>query len=528
MLAGLFLLAIWLDRSQPARSPAETYGFLSAYLAFAVLMAVATWRNWWLDARLAAPAHFVDMAVFTLIVFSTNGYTSPFFLFFMLPLLSAAIRWGWRETLATAIALVVLYLTAGSLVAQTQTFELQRFIVRSGHLVILSALLIWFGIHQRLVGLSFRIDDPDAGLAGDGDALRLGLQEAMDATGAGSGMLLMRMSDAERFTGPRIVAGEIGGAAIERPLVRLASFGIPLLFDCARDRVLAVNSRRRRRFARATAVLDQAEAAELGLAQGLIAEVRTGMAEGWLVLQDVPDLSSDYIELARELGRAAGAILERSALFAATQEGAAARTRLALARDVHDSIVQFLAGAAIRIEAIARAARSGAQVDADLQELKRLIGDEQREIRGFVSALRRDRELGLAEAVEELRSLALRLSQQWSVDCQVNATGEMVPIPIRVHLDLQQLLREAVANAVRHGQANRIAVSLSVDSDQLQLEVTDNGTGFARVAGDDDGRPIQPWSLKERVDRAHGTLMLVSEPGRTSISISLPLAGAAA
>ena len=160
MLAALFLLAIWLDRSQPSRAPTETYGFLSAYLAFAVLMAVATWRNWWLDARLAAPAHFVDMAVFTLIVFSTNGYTSPFFLFFMLPLLSAAIRWGWRETLATAVALVLLYLTAGLLVAGSQTFELRRFVVRSGHLVILSALLIWFGIHQGLVGLSFRIDDP--------------------------------------------------------------------------------------------------------------------------------------------------------------------------------------------------------------------------------------------------------------------------------------------------------------------------------------------------------------------------------
>ena len=42
------------------------------------------------------------MAVFTAIIFSTNGYTSPFFLFFILPLLSAAIRWSWRETLLTA------------------------------------------------------------------------------------------------------------------------------------------------------------------------------------------------------------------------------------------------------------------------------------------------------------------------------------------------------------------------------------------------------------------------------------------
>lgn len=528
MLAGLLLLAVSLDTSQPSQAPAQTYSFLAAYLAFALLMAAATWRNWWLDARLAAPAHFVDMGVFTLIVFSTNGYTSPFFLFFILPLLSAAIRWGWRETLATAATLVILYLAAGLLVAGTETFELQRFTVRSGHLVILSALLIWFGIHQRLVGLSYRYDDSGAGLGEDRDPLALALEQSMAATGARAGMLLMRTSSGDRFAGPAIAAGEVSSAAIGRPLVGQPSFGMPLLFDCVKDRALTMSSTRRRCFARASTVLDPDESTQLALTQGVIAEVRTGMAEGWLVLEDIPELSPDYIELAREVALAAGSTLERSALIAATQEGAAARTRLALARDVHDSIVQFLAGAAIRIEAIARAARSGKQVDADLQELKRLIGDEQRDIRGFVSALRRDRELGLGEAIDELRSLAARLGQQWSVECEVNASGDMIPIPLRVHLDLQQLLREAVANAVRHGRADRIDVQLSVGNDELRLVVTDNGRGFARAAGDREGGPIQPWSLKERVDRANGTLMLVSDPGHTSISISLPLAGAAA
>ena len=167
----------------------------------------------------------------------------------------------------------------------------------------------------------------------------------------------------------------------------------------------------------------------------------------------------------------------------AIEAGAAARTRLSLARDVHDSIVQFLAGAAFRVEAIKRAARSGATVDAELDELKRLLVEEQGEIRGFVMALRRDRELELAEAVAELRALAERLGQQWSVDCRVSADGERRrSIPIRLQLDLQQLLREAVANAVRHGGANRIDVGLSVDRDQVELSVADNGSGFADAA----------------------------------------------
>jgi signal transduction histidine kinase len=271
-------------------------------------------------------------------------------------------------------------------------------------------------------------------------------------------------------------------------------------------------------------VLNAAEANRLGLKSGLIKQIRCSTAEGWLVLQDIPELSGDYIEVGRELGRAAGSVLDRSALVSALEESVAAQTRLSLARDVHDSIVQFLAGASFRVEAIARAARSGSKVEADLTELKRLLVEEQTEIRSFVSALRRDRAIDLAEVVGDLRALAVRLSQQWSIECNVSTVPKEAAIPIRVHLDVQQLLREAVANAVRHGGADRISVELDVDEDSLKLDVIDNGRGFAA----NGNAPVEPWSLKERVDRAHGSLMLVSQPGRTDVSISLPLTGTGA
>ena len=196
------------------------------------------------------------------------------------------------------------------------------------------------------------------------------------------------------------------------------------------------------------------------------------------------------------------------------------RTRLSLARDVHDSIVQFLAGAAFRLEAIKRSPKINRSVANDLDELKRLLVEEQGEIRAFLLALRSDRALGLAEAVAELRALAGRLSRQWSIDCTVTAEGDHGLIPIRLQLDLQQMLREAVANAVRHGKADRVEVGLAVEGNRLQLRVADNGSGFSTTT--------EPWSLKERVERAHGSLRLMSEAGSTNILISLPVAGAAA
>jgi signal transduction histidine kinase len=39
---------------------------------------------------------------------------------------------------------------------------------------------------------------------------------------------------------------------------------------------------------------------------------------------------------------------------------------------------------------------------------------------------------------------------------------------------------------------------------------------------------VEPWSLKERVDRAHGSLSLLSKPGCTNVVITLPLNGVSA
>ena len=107
LLAMLFMAAIGIDISQPAFAPVPTYGLLLGYQAFSALIVFLTWNNWWLDAKLAGPAHAIDMIMFTVLVYLTEGYTSPFFIFSVFVLLSAAIRWGWQETTLTAILVAV-------------------------------------------------------------------------------------------------------------------------------------------------------------------------------------------------------------------------------------------------------------------------------------------------------------------------------------------------------------------------------------------------------------------------------------
>lgn len=524
MLAITLFLVVLFGRTRSELT--QTYPFLTLYAAWTLLIAAATWKNWWLDARLSILTHGVDMAVFTAIAFSSTGTASPFVLFFILPLLSAAVRWSWRETALTATVLIILFMVGGFLLFETVGFELQRFVIRGAILIILTLLLMWFGGHQRFARTFFRLRDSESVVREGQNPLARSLEFAMRASQATGGALIVGVVGEDASDG-FVFAGEGRNFTAERPLATRFRDGgdIALLFDLDAGRVLTRPPQGYFRFFKAASVIDMDEARRLGLTEGVLAEISTGTHHGWLALWDVPDLSTDFLDFGRELAETVGALLERYALLDAIEAGAAVRTRLSLARDVHDSIVQFLAGAAFRIEAIKRTARSGGAVVSDLDELKRLFVEEQSEIRGFIMALRQHRDLELAEAVAELRALAERLAQQWSIDCRVTAEGDEVPIPLRLQLDLQQLLREAVANAVRHGHADRIDVGLSVASGQVRLSVADNGSGFP--AGNGDGA-TEPWSLKERVERAHGSLRLDSAPGSTNVLISLPLRGAAA
>jgi hypothetical protein len=158
LLATLFLAAVLIDTSQPTHAPEVTYALILGYIVISASIVAATWNNWWLDARLSGPSHSVDIVMFTLLVLLTEGYTSPFLFFFMFVLLAAAIRWDWHATALTAILLILLYLVAGLFAFNAGvSFDPQRFLVRTGHLVVLSLILIWFGANQNWLATTWGV-----------------------------------------------------------------------------------------------------------------------------------------------------------------------------------------------------------------------------------------------------------------------------------------------------------------------------------------------------------------------------------
>ena len=90
-----------------------------------------------------------------------------------------------------------------------------------------------------------------------------------------------------------------------------------------------------------------------------------------------------------------------------------------------------------------------------------------------------------------------------------------------LHLDAQHLIREAVANAVRHAGAKSVTIRLRSDADQLKLDFINDGARYptSPLTGE------MPRSMSERVKLAGGALELTRGMGVTRISVSLPISG---
>lgn len=521
MLATLLVFASWIYTS-PLSDPATwAFAINAAYVLFALALVAITWNDWWLDARLAGPAHAIDLLVFTLLVFTTPGLDSPYFTFFLFVLLSAAIRWGWRATTLTAILLISLYLLAGMAVErQTAESVLHDYVDRTGQLIILAMVLIWFGINQWRSGLSARASSAFADPSLDESPLETGLRAAMQRLDARAAVLVWRgfgAAEAEAYVARHDTLSVvcISGSTLKDGDTP------PFLYDLRKDRGLSRDESRNLRPFSARDLLRLETVAPLELGEGLAIPIRTGAGTGELFLESIPNLSADHIDFGADISLDITNHIERHAYFRAVEETAEARSRLALARDLHDSVVQFLAGAAFRLEALKRDLATGRDPEPEINYLKQLMLQEQGELRSFIAALRSAPQIGLGDLAEDLRALSGRLAGQWDILCEFTAQTTDMLVPSRLHIDAQHLIREAIANAVRHAGARSVKIRLRSEPEKLRFDFINDGARYPDATLAEE----MPRSLSERVKLAGGALELSRGMGVTRISISLPISG---
>ena len=202
--------------------------------------------------------------------------------------------------------------------------------------------------------------------------------------------------------------------------------------------------------------------------------------------------------------------------------------RARVSRELHDHICQVLVSIKYQFELDGhRLAHPGDHpvtgIDREIGALSTAIGEVRRISHDLRPALLDD--LGLPAALEHI---ANELAQRSGLEVSVSPRVHEEHLPELQAVSLFRVAQEALRNAERHAQASRIYIQLDDADNELVLRITDDGIGFdVKNIELSKDRGIGLTNMRERVERNGGSFQLTSQPGRTSLTASFPLAALA-
>ncbi|HEU5260053.1 MAG TPA: sensor histidine kinase [Gemmatimonadales bacterium] len=542
VLAALSLLAVWLDPSTPAKHAPTTHILLIGYVAYALIVAMVVWLAPVPPVRLGLVTHVLDLLLFCLLTYLTEGPTSPFFTFFMFSIVGATLRWQWRGALWTAAAALVTINAIGVYadeVSGDHAFEQHRFIIPSVYLAVTAGLLGYLGAYEerRRREMSELAAWPQV-LARQPEVPPPELLEGV-ARILGAPRVLLAWEEPEE---PWLHLALWGGGDLRSwreapetfdPVVAEPLAGRTFLSRDVRAPVPIVLYRGpdEPRGWRGTPI-HPALQARFTMAAVLCQPLHGECLDGHLFALDKPRMTTDDLLLGEVVAHQVASSMDQSLLSRRLRHAAAVEERHRLLRDLHDGVLQSLTGAALQLETVPRLWDTNPRAARErLAAIQRLIVDEQRDLRFYI----RDSRLatiGLAASdaglSAGLRELIQRFEGIWGLRVELQLEHMDHPSADALANDVYLIVQEALVNAARHAAASEVRVAVARENGRIRIVVADNGRGFP-FQGEYDHAALMalrlgPVMLKERVQSVGGTLAIRSSAAGARLAISLPSA----
>lgn len=549
VLAVSSLFAVWLDPTEPVKYAGVAYSLLVFYVFYSLAIATVVFRSDPPPNQRLFTQVF-DLVFFSLFIYFTAGPASPFLIYFVFSLVCATLRWQRRGVLWASVASLAVLLGVGlyfAEVAGDPSFKPYALVIRSIYLAVIAVLLGYLGAHEEQTRreMSALTDWPEAAADLEPHVQAL-MEHAARAVGAPRALLawvereepwlFLGYWDGGAFTWSRASPGTFGQLVAE-PL-QAASF---LCNDVAsrQPAVLYKSGEGLRRWRGRP--LDPALRERHDMRAVLAPRVAAESLEGRLFFLDKRSMTSDDLVLGEIVADAVARRLDRFYLNLQLQEAVATEERIRLARDLHDGVLQSLTGIGLRLAAVRGQLdgqfenNSAAARDA-LESLQRLITLEQRDLRFFIRELKPPPLTSPGEARSlpfRVADLVQRIELEWGLKVDLRTEGLDQAMTEPLARDVYHVVREALVNAVRHGDASEVRVEiLRHGRDQLSITVVDNGRGFpfqGRLTHRElaDGN-LGPRNLLERVTSLDGTMTLESSGSGARLDIALPWAAAGA
>ena len=197
------------------------------------------------------------------------------------------------------------------------------------------------------------------------------------------------------------------------------------------------------------------------------------------------------------------------------------RTRVA--RELHDTVEQGLAGIALQLEAVSGSFQTAPEaarqsLDVARQMLRYSLEETRRSVMDLRSQALESRDLAGA-----LENLARQMTINTHAEAHVRVTGVRQRLDAAEEHHLLRIGLEALTNALKHGGATRIDIELRFAPDGTNLVVTDNGQGMESGDRANPGAHFGLQGVRERVDKLGGLLDIDSKPGEgTRLAVIVP------
>jgi PAS domain S-box-containing protein len=235
-------------------------------------------------------------------------------------------------------------------------------------------------------------------------------------------------------------------------------------------------------------------------------------------------LRSNQERLELEVGKRTAALRQLSAKLIRAQD----EERRRLARELHDSMGQYLAAMSMSLAALVADTPSLDKKRADdLQNIIQLCLSETRTLSHLLHPPLLD-EIGLNSA---MKWFVEEFGKRSGIRVTLTSEGQH-RLPTLVETMLFRVVQEALTNIHKHSGSPAAEVLLRTNPPDVVLEVNDQGRGMPKELLDRSGNPgivagVGLAGMRERVCEIGGNFNLQSGPQGTSIRVSIPVNAAA-
>jgi two-component system NarL family sensor kinase len=266
--------------------------------------------------------------------------------------------------------------------------------------------------------------------------------------------------------------------------------------------------------------------------QGLAYHASVPLVEGERLLGILNVATSEWdlftpqdLQLLSAVGYQLATAIERTQLAEQATQMALVEERNRLAREVHDTLAQELAGIALQLEAAdalldSAPDRARVRIRQALEQARESLDEARRSVLNLRAGPLERQTLAAA-----LDALGQRFAEETGIAVTTSVALEGLRLPARSEEALYRIAQEALANVRRHAQASAVAIELSIAGDDARLTIADDGRGFSA-----DAEPADPAhgfgliGMHERARLLNGWMRVSSCPGEgAQVEVRIPL-----